>query len=67
MTQNATSWTISLDSAALGHAVIVLQAGMTTNGGTIGYSATGVPTSSTSLLDHVQTIQVTNAGPIWGN
>jgi len=67
MTQTNNSWTINLDSSTLGHAVVVLQAGMTTSGGSIGYSATSVPTSGTALLDHVQSITVTPTGPQWGS
>jgi hypothetical protein len=66
MTEDATSWTINLDSATLGHAVIVLQKGMATTGGSIGYSATGTPTTQTGLLNHVQSTTVTDNGPQWG-
>jgi PKD repeat protein len=66
LTDNGTSWTITLDSPALGHAVLVLNKGMTSAGGSIGYSATGAPTTLTPLIDHVQGIQVTDQGPVWG-
>ncbi len=67
MTQNATSWTITLDSPTLGHAQIVLNKGMDSQGGAVGFSATGTPTEFTPLLDHVQDMQVTDYGPVWGN
>jgi hypothetical protein len=67
LTQNATSWTITLDNPALGHAQIILNKGMDSQGGAVGYSATGTPTEFTPLLDHVQGIQVTDYGPVWGN
>ena len=52
--------TIQLDHPTLGHAVIELNKGLVSSGGAVGYSATGVPTNLTSLLDHVQSIQVTD-------
>src|SRR5262249_29943182 len=67
LTQDATSWTIQLDHPTLGHAVIVLNKGLTSTGGAVGYSATGVPTSLTPLLDHVQSMQVTDNGVTWGS
>jgi hypothetical protein len=66
MAQNNNSWTIHLDSPALGHAVVVLQKGMVSVGGALGYSAASVPTSLTPLIDHVQSISVTDQGPQWG-
>jgi hypothetical protein len=66
LTQDATSWTITLDHPTLGHAVVVLNKGMASTGGSVGYAATGTPTTQTPLLDHVQSIQVTANGPVWG-
>jgi hypothetical protein len=67
MTQDSTSWTITLDHPTLGHAEIVLNKGTFSTGGAVGYSTTGIPTQMTPLLDHVQDIQVTDSGPVWGN
>jgi hypothetical protein len=66
LTDNGTSWTITLTSPTLGTAVLVLNKGMTSAGGSIGYSATGTPTNPTPLIDHVQSMQVTDQGPVWG-
>ena len=65
-TQSGGTWTIQLDHPMLGHAVIVLNQGPASSGGAVGYSAGGVPTALTPLLDHVQAIQVTDNGPVWG-
>ena len=46
--------------------MVVLNKGMASTGGSVGYAATGTPTTQTPLLDHVQSIQVTNDGPVWG-
>ena len=62
LTQDAPSWTIQLDHPTLGHAVIVLNKGAGSSGGAVGYSAGGVPTTLTPLLDHVQSIQVNDNG-----
>jgi hypothetical protein len=67
MTQDANSWTITLDHPTLGHARIVLNKGMTSVGGAVGFSLTGTPTNLLPLLDHIQSIRVTDYGPVWGN
>jgi hypothetical protein len=67
LSQDASSWTITLDDPSLGHAKIVLNKGMDSQGGAVGYSRTGTPTELTPLLDHVQAIQVTDQGPVWGS
>ncbi len=67
MSQNANSWTITLNHPTLGHAKIVLNKGLISQGGAVGYSASGTPTDLTPLLDHVQDMQVTDDGPVWGS
>src|SRR5262249_40041407 len=65
MTENATSWTIQLTHPTKGTSVIVLNKGMTSSGGTFGYSPTGTPTSSTPLLNRVEGISVSPNGVVW--
>jgi hypothetical protein len=64
-TEDADSWTGTLDHPTLGHAVVVLNKGMASTGGAFGYSATGTPDLA-PLRDSVQPITVTNDGPVWG-
>jgi hypothetical protein len=61
---DGTDWTITLTSPT-GTAVIVLNQGMTSTGGTIGFSASGTPTNTTSLTSFVEPIGVTTNGPAW--
>jgi hypothetical protein len=65
LTEDAASWTVTLDHPTLGHAVVVLNKGMASTGGAFGYSPTGTPDLG-SLRDSVQPITVTNDGPVWG-
>jgi hypothetical protein len=66
MTEDSRSWTITLDHPKLGHAVIVLNKGTDSVGGAIGYSPDQYPNNLVPLTDHVQSIQVTDNGPVWG-
>jgi hypothetical protein len=66
LTDSGTSWTLHLDSPALGHAVIVLNKGAASAGGRFDYSPSGVPKTATPLIDHVQGMRVTAEGPVWG-
>jgi hypothetical protein len=59
------SWRITLSSPG-GTAVIILNQGMTSSGGSVGYAASGMPTMMLSLNTYVQSITVTNSGPTWG-
>jgi hypothetical protein len=65
MTEDATSFTITLRHPTLGSAVIKLNKGMSSSGGAFGYAASGTPSSLTALTDSVQAIQVTDNGPVW--
>ncbi|HEV3202997.1 MAG TPA: hypothetical protein VGY77_01380 [Gemmataceae bacterium] len=65
MTQDANSWTITLADPSRGTARIVLNKGMESTGGSFGFAVKGEPPMS-PLTDHVQSIQVTDKGPVWG-
>jgi hypothetical protein len=65
LTEDAGSWTVTLDHPTLGHAVVVLNKGMASAGGAFGYSATDTPDVA-PLRESVQPITVTNDGPVWG-
>jgi hypothetical protein len=65
MTEDANSWTITLSDPIRGTAVINLNKGMESVGGSFGFSAKGEPVMA-PLTDHVQSIQVTDQGPVWG-
>ncbi|MDD5676249.1 MAG: hypothetical protein PHC61_18900, partial [Chitinivibrionales bacterium] len=61
---NTNGWTITLTSASKGSAVITMNKGLTSTGGTFGYAATGIPAAS-ALSDTVQKMTVTDNGPVW--
>jgi hypothetical protein len=65
MTEDASSFTITLSDPVKGTAVITLSKGMTSTGGSFSFSASGTPTSSTPLTSNVQGIQITDNGPVW--
>jgi hypothetical protein len=65
LTEDATSWTVTLDHPTQGHATVVLNKGLDSLGGLVGYSATGTPDLG-PLRDSVEPIQVTDDGPAWG-
>jgi hypothetical protein len=67
ITDDGSSWTISLTHPTKGNARIVLNKGMVSAGGEVGYSPKGDPKDMTPLLDHVQSIRVTDSGPYWGS
>jgi methionine-rich copper-binding protein CopC len=62
--QTATTWTITVTSAN-GTAVLVLNQGTFSLGGSFGYAASGTPAPSL-LPNSVQSITVTSNGPVWG-
>jgi hypothetical protein len=65
MTEDANTWTITLDHPTLGHAKIVLNKGMDSVGGALGFSLTGTPNNLVPLLDRIQGFRVTDYGPVW--
>jgi PKD repeat protein len=65
MTEDASSFTITLKDPTTGKtAVVNLAKGMTSTGGSFGYSPTGTPTQS-NLTNTVQGIQATENGVVW--
>ena len=63
--EDANSWTVSLSSSK-GTATIVLNKGINALGGSFGYAASGTP-QVTPLADTVQSLTVTEDGPVWGS
>ncbi len=62
--EDANSWTISLSSSK-GTATIVLNKGITSLGGSFGFSASGTP-QLVPLASGVENMTVTDNGPVWG-
>jgi hypothetical protein len=62
--QAADTLTVSLRHPRRGSAVIVFRKGKTSQGGQLGYAATGQPVPAPLAAD-VQRIEVTDAGPRW--
>jgi hypothetical protein len=56
LTENSSSFTITLSHATLGTAVIKLGKGMASTGGSFGYATSGIPLSMTPLATSVQAI-----------
>jgi hypothetical protein len=65
LSEDAGHYTVQLSRAGTGTAVIVVNKGMAVSCAQVGFSATGVPTPG-PLVDHVQDMTVTEAGPQWG-
>lgn len=64
-TENATSYNVVLTHPTLGKAVVLLEKGMVSTGGLIGYTPTGEPLLA-PLTNSVADISVTDNGPVWG-
>jgi hypothetical protein len=58
-------YTLTLTSPDGASAVVRFDKGMTSKGGSFGYSQSGAPTTA-PLTDKIQTFQVTKDGPKWG-
>src|SRR5207248_189967 len=68
MTEDANGFTITLVDPTTGKtAVVKLNKGMSSAGGSFGYSATGTPTSFTPLTSQAQRVHATANGVTWGN
>jgi hypothetical protein len=66
LAEDATSYTVTVVHATKGKAIATFNKGMTTAGGTFGYTADSAATpSSAALLAGVQGLHVTNDGPVW--
>jgi hypothetical protein len=65
-TETAASWTITLSDPTRGTAVVILNKGMVSSGGSVAYAASGPPGTPTQLRSSVEPITVTNSGPVWG-
>jgi hypothetical protein len=66
MTENASSFTLTLTGAA-GTAVVVLNKGMTSTGGSISFTPSGAATQpATPLTTSVEDMAITGSGPVWG-
>ena len=64
--QDANTWTITFTSPTSGTAKLVLNKGTFSLGGSFGYAASGTP-QVTPLTDTVQSLTVTEDGPVWGS
>jgi hypothetical protein len=66
LTETADGFVVRLTHPTKGEVVVTLSKGMTSAGGQIGFAATGTATPTRSLVDHVQSMTVSNDGPVWG-
>jgi hypothetical protein len=66
ITDEGSSYRLTLVHALLGNAVLVIQKGDTSAGGSFGFAATETPSPS-PLLSRVQGISVNDSGPLWEN
>ncbi|HZL36087.1 MAG TPA: hypothetical protein VFC78_12295, partial [Tepidisphaeraceae bacterium] len=68
MAEDASSFTITLRDPTRGTAVVVLQKGMQSAGGAVGFSPdpNATPTPTEALGAGVENITVTSQGPVWG-
>jgi hypothetical protein len=62
--EDAGSWTVRLTHPTLGQALVVFQKGKDATATAAGYSASGTPNPQ-PLGQGVQSIQVTDQGPVW--
>lgn len=65
VTEGGSTFTVTLQHPTLGGARIIFNKGMTSTGGGFGFSSSGVPSSTTPFNSGVQSIQVTDSGPVW--
>jgi hypothetical protein len=66
VSDNGTSYTVTVSHASKGKAVVTFNKGMTTTGGTFGYVADFAATpSAAALMTGVQGIHVGSDGPVW--
>lgn len=66
VTDNGTSYTVTLQHPTLGNASLVLVKGASSTGGQFGYASSGPPVLS-NLNASIETMTVTDNGPVWGN
>jgi len=64
VTDDGSTYTVTLTHPTLGNAKVVFTKGATSTGGQFGYAASGQPTLS-NLTTTVQGISVTDNGPVW--
>nr|WP_210420245.1 Ig-like domain-containing protein [Aquisphaera giovannonii] len=62
--QDANTWTITFTSASGGTATLVLNKGVFSLGGSLGYATTGTPQLA-QLYGGIQGMTVTDNGPVW--
>ena len=63
--EGSDGWTVRLDHANQGHAVVSLKKGTASTGGAVAFSANNVPANLQPLREGVQGIKVTESGPVW--
>jgi hypothetical protein len=66
VSDNGTSYTVTVSHPSKGKAVATFNKGMTSTGGTFGYVAdSGAAPSPAALMTGVQGSHVSNDGPVW--
>jgi hypothetical protein len=65
VTDNGSTYTVTISHPTKGGVKIILNKGINTSGGSFGFSPTGIPSTTSPLRTTVQGISVTDDGPIW--
>jgi hypothetical protein len=66
ITENTTSFVLTITHPTLGNVTVTLQKGATSTGGSFGYSLTGTPSTLAPFSAEVTNVGVTDDGPVWG-
>jgi hypothetical protein len=64
VSDDGSAWQVTITHVSWGSAKISFAKGLDSTGGSFGYAASGTP-SMTPLIDHVQTQELTDDGPVW--
>jgi hypothetical protein len=64
VSDDGSNWNVTITHVAWGSAQVSFVQGLDSTGGSFGYAASGTPTM-TPLIDHVQTQDLTDDGPVW--
>ncbi|MCP3097306.1 Ig-like domain-containing protein [Myxococcus sp. K15C18031901] len=65
LAETSTTYTVTMSHPTRGSAVVQLEKGITSTGGSFGYAASG-PVTLAPLRTTVQPMSVTGSGPVWG-
>ena len=66
LSETASQYDLTITHPTKGSARVIFNKGMTSSGGSFGYALSGSPSLS-NLSASVQSITITDSGPVWGN